>query len=82
MSDLINGYLDTASLTTDERNSWVAILASLDLESACNRVIQYSDVQNEGAVALFATVFGERYRGKQLSFEDIEPIRRLEILKN
>ncbi|MEN8425885.1 hypothetical protein ABFO79_04375 [Acinetobacter schindleri] len=81
LSDLINGYLDTASLTTDERNSWVAILASLDLESACNRVIQYSDVQNEGAVALFATVFGERYRGKQLSFEDIEPIRRLEILK-
>lgn len=75
--NLINNYLDTAQITNDERNSWVAILASLDLEKACNRIIQFS----EDAVALFATVFGDRYRGKQLSFEEIEPIRRLNILK-
>lgn len=79
--NLINNYLDTAQITNDERNSWVVILASLDLEKACNRVIQFSEDKSEGAVALFATVFGDHYRGKQLSFEEIEPIRRLNILK-
>lgn len=79
--NLIDNYLDAFQITTDERNSWVAILASLDLEKACNRVIQFSEDRSEGAVALFAIVFGDCYRGKQLSFEEIEPIRRLNILK-
>lgn len=79
--NLINNYLDTAQITNDERNSWVATLASLDLEKACNRIIQFSEDNSEGAIALFATVFGDYYQGKQLSFEEIEPIRRLNILK-
>ncbi|EPQ3764962.1 hypothetical protein MMM81_004052, partial [Acinetobacter baumannii] len=73
--------LDTSQITTDERNSGVVILASLDLDKACNRVIQFSEDRSESAAALFTIVFGDRYRGKQLSFEEIEPIRRLNILK-
>ncbi|RIW62587.1 hypothetical protein D3X24_09870 [Acinetobacter baumannii] len=79
--NLINNYLDTSQITTDERNSGVVILASLDLDKACNRVIQFSEDRSESAAALFTIVFGDRYRGKQLSFEEIEPIRRLNILK-
>nr|WP_312822347.1 hypothetical protein [Acinetobacter oleivorans] len=79
--NLIDNYLDTSEITTDERNSGVAILASLDLDKACNRVIQFSEDKSERAAALITTVFGDRYRGKQLSFEEIDPIRRLNILK-
>lgn len=81
--NLIDVHLDNSQLKADERNAWVAILFSMDVEKACKRVIQFSEDKSEGSIALFATVFHDRYRyqGQSLTFEDIEPIRRLEILK-
>ncbi|MGB6294092.1 MAG: hypothetical protein WBF78_14465 [Vibrio anguillarum] len=84
---LINNHFDTALITTDERNSWVALLAPLDLNKACERVMQFtSDIssveKSKSAVALFSAVFGDRHRSKQPTFEDIEPIGRLAILRD
>lgn len=85
--NLINQYLDTAQTTTEDRNSWVAILALLNLEKACERIMQFtsdvsSDDKSKSAVALFATVLGTNHRVKQLTFDDIESMRRLTILRD
>ncbi|WP_137165528.1 NACHT domain-containing protein [Salinimonas lutimaris] len=87
LGSLLNDYLDTARITIDERNLWVDLLAPLDLFKACEKVMQFtSDTtsveKSRSAVALFSVVFGDGHRSRQPSFEDIEPISRLAILRD
>lgn len=84
---LIEQKLDIAQITVEDRNLWVALLALFDLEKACARIMQFtsdvsSDDKSKSAVALFATVLGNNHRGKQPAFDDIEPMRRLSVLRD
>ena len=86
-SRLIDNHFDTAELTIDERNSWVALLSLLDLDKAYERVMMFtadvsSEEESKNAVALFAAVFKERHSDSQPTFDSIKPIRRLEILRS
>jgi hypothetical protein len=83
LKTLIN---DSEKLELTVRNYCVYAIAKLDLSSACDYVLKLSNDlssqdMREQAIALFAVTFGEHHRDGKLSFDCIEPTRRLEQLK-
>ncbi len=78
---------DSEQLELKERNFCVHALAKLDLSSACDYVLTLTnDLSSQDmrkyAITLFAATFGGRHMDKKLSFDCMEPARRLEQLKN
>ena len=84
LKELIN---DSEQLELKERNFCVHAVAKLDLYSACDYVLSLtndlsSSDTRENAITLFAATFGGRYMDEKLSFDCMEPARRLEQLKH
>lgn len=83
---VIQRYLsDSNHLTAKGRNSWIKVLAKLDLEMACENVLSStvelsSESLREDGISLFAAIFGDLHRGRQINFDSLEPGRRLDLL--
>lgn len=78
---------DSGQLELKDRNFCIHTVAKLDLSSACDYVLTLtndlsSEDMREHAITLFVATFGERHRDGKLSFDCMEPTRRLEQLKN
>lgn len=73
-------------LTAETRNFWTNILVKLDVESACEKILVYTNDLStkelrDDAISLFATIFGESYRDGQPHFDNLEPNLRLILLQ-
>ncbi|OUS23821.1 hypothetical protein A9Q99_27730 [Gammaproteobacteria bacterium 45_16_T64] len=83
----IQALLDGSNhVSAEERNFWILTLGELDLESACEYVLGYTNdlstkEMRDDAISLFAALFGERHMGGQLTFDGLEPGRRLNQLQ-
>lgn len=83
----IQAHLDRLHQVTEEtRNYWTNILAQLDVESASEKILVYTNDLStkelrDDAISLFATIFGESYRDGQPRFDNLEPSRRLILLQ-
>lgn len=82
----IQHHLDTATqMTAESRQFWLKVLAQLDLDRACERVLETTidlstqEVRDD-AISLIATIFGDRPWGGQPSFDGMENGRRLDLL--
>lgn len=82
LAEAVNSFLDNSIDSVDDRNAWIARLANLDLVKACDRLIEFTENKCvDGNLDLFAKVFGDRHSIQQPTFEHLEPIQRLAVLK-
>ena len=82
-----NQFEDSSQLTVEDLSFWAKLLAKLDVESACEKILNITKTsplkeERNKAEALFAAVFGGRNMGGQPSFDRIEPRRRLNLLRD
>jgi hypothetical protein len=78
---------DSDKLELKDRNFCIHTLAKLDLSTACDYVLTFTNdlSSQEGkvsAIELFATTFGGRHMDEKLSFDFMEPRKRLVQLKD